>query len=63
MKKKTIETIKTAIETIIPKGIKPTQAAIAKEANLSIRTVKRHWDDVKEHISKTINALPVNLIQ
>jgi hypothetical protein len=43
MKEKTIETIKAAFEALKTKGIKQTQLNVSTEANLSIRTVKRHW--------------------
>ena len=43
MKANTIETMKPAIESLKTKGINQTQLNVSKEANLSIRTIKRHW--------------------
>lgn len=46
-KNETIKLINSAIITLQNNGIKPTQKEVAKEAEYSIATVKRHWKYVK----------------
>lgn len=44
--------IRSAIDELTAKDVKPTQKAVAEHVGVSLKTVKRHWKAVKEQLQK-----------